>query len=176
MDDVETSNNYLEAAEQGDAQAQYQLGLLYSEAQGVAQNHAEALAWFRKAAEQGVAASQYRLGRAYARGLGVEQNNEEAVKWLRKAAEKGDADAQFMLGGMYIKGQGVIKNYGTAYMWIVFALSKSDPTSTGYAARVAVRDGLSRLMMSPQIAKAQRQAKNWEETRQALMNPGEDKT
>jgi TPR repeat protein len=136
MDDVETFQNYLEAAEQGDAQA------------------------------------QYRLGRAFARGLGVEQNYEEALKWLRKAAEKGDADAQFMLGGMYIKGQGVTKNYGTAYMWIAFALSKSDPVSTSYKARAAVRDDLSRLMMSPQIAKAQRQAKNWEDTRQALMKTG----
>ena len=140
MDDVETFRNYLEAAEQGDAQA------------------------------------QYRLGRAYARGLGVERNNEEALKWLRKAAEKGDADAQFTLGGMYIKGQGVTKNYGTAYMWIAFALSKSDPASTAYKARTAVRDDLSRLMASPQIAKAQRQAKNWEDTRQALMKPGEGKS
>ncbi|GHU34047.1 hypothetical protein AGMMS50256_27150 [Betaproteobacteria bacterium] len=174
-DKVETAKNYREAAERGDAQAQYQLGLLYSGGQGGAQNHAEAVAWFRKAAEQGAAASQYRLGRAYARGLGVERNIDEALKWLRKAAEKGDSDAQFMLGGMYIKGQGVTKNYGTAYMWIAFSLSKSDPTSPAYTARVAVRDGLSRLMASPQIAKAQRQAKNWEDTRQALMKPGEDK-
>jgi TPR repeat protein len=174
MGDVETTKDYLEAAEQGDAQAQYRLGLLYSEGRGAAQNHAEAADWFRKAAEQGLAASQYRLGRAYARGLGVKQNNEEALKWLRIAAEKGDADAQFMLSGMYIKGQGVTKNYGTAYMWIVFSLSKSDPTSPSYTARAAVRDSLSRMMSNPQVANAQRQAKNREETRQALMKPGTD--
>jgi TPR repeat protein len=131
---------------------------------------------YLEAAEQGDAQAQYRLGRAYARGLGVDQNNEEALKWLRKAAEKGDADAQFMLGGMYIKGQGVTKNYGTAYMWIAFALSKSDPTSPGYRARAAVRDDLSRMMQNPQVSKAQRQAKNWEDTRQALMKPGEGKS
>jgi TPR repeat protein len=174
-DDVETAQNYLKAAEQGDAQAQYQLGLMYS-GQGAEQNHAEAVIWFRKAAEQGLAASQYRLGRAYVRGLGVEQNYEEALKWLRIAAEKGDADAQFLLSGMYIKGQGVTKNFGTAYMWIAFSLSQTDPNSSSYTARVVVRDDLSRLMMDPQTAKAQRQAKNREDTRQALMKPDEDKS
>jgi hypothetical protein len=61
-------------------------------------------------------------------------------------------------------------------MWIAFALSKSDPTSPGYRARAAVRDDLSRMMQNPRISQAQRQAKEWEATRQALMKSGGDKS
>ena len=44
---------YRKAVEQGDASAQFNLGLCYGKGQGVAQSHSEAEKWFRKAAEQG---------------------------------------------------------------------------------------------------------------------------
>ncbi|MBM3508219.1 MAG: SEL1-like repeat protein, partial [Alphaproteobacteria bacterium] len=40
-------------AEQGDAIAQALLGFMYAEGQGVPQDHAEAVKWYRRAAEQG---------------------------------------------------------------------------------------------------------------------------
>ena len=46
---------YRKAAEQGNANAQYNLGLMYEEGLGVAKDGAEAMRWFRKAAEQGYA-------------------------------------------------------------------------------------------------------------------------
>ena len=94
-------------AEKGDAAAQYNLALMYSEGEGVTQNYKEAVKWFRKAAELGDAAAQYDLAFMYISGTGVTQNNREAVKWYRKAAEQGDAKAQFNLGLMYVKGSGV---------------------------------------------------------------------
>ena len=49
-------------AEQGDADAQANLGLMYYNGEGVPQDYAEAVRWFRLAAEQGDADAQYNLG------------------------------------------------------------------------------------------------------------------
>ena len=87
-------------AEQGNATAQFNLGVLYANAQGVPQDYQEALKWYRKAAEQGDADAQYNLGVMYDNEQGVPQDYQEALKWYRKAAEQGDADAQNNLGVM----------------------------------------------------------------------------
>ena len=49
-------------AGQGDADAQYELGIMYAEGRDVPQNDAVAFAWYRQAAEQGVAAAQFNVG------------------------------------------------------------------------------------------------------------------
>ena len=87
-------------AEQGNATAQFNLGVLYAKGQGVPQDYQEALKWYRKAADQGDADAQYNLGLMYDSGRGVPQNAEEAAKWYRKAAKQGHAGAQYNLGVM----------------------------------------------------------------------------
>ena len=57
-------------AEQGDAGAQYNLGLMYDKGQGVPQDYATAVSWYRKAAEQGDAEAQFNLGLMYAQRPG----------------------------------------------------------------------------------------------------------
>ena len=75
-------------AEQGNATAQFYLGLVYENGVvGVPEDDAEAVKWFRKAAEQGDSRAQYSLGVMYAKGEGVPKNDAEAAKWFRKAAE-----------------------------------------------------------------------------------------
>ena len=81
--------------------AQYNLGLMYDNGEGVPQDYAEAVKWYRLAAEQGHAKAQYNLGLMYDNGEGVPQDYAEAVKWYRLAAEQGDAAAQTNLGCMY---------------------------------------------------------------------------
>ena len=92
---------YRKAAEQGDADAQYYLGLCYYRGEGIKQNYEDAVKWYRKAADQGNANAQYRLGYCYEHGEGVPLDYEEAVKWYRKAAEQGYGDAQYKLGFCY---------------------------------------------------------------------------
>ena len=87
-------------AEQGDAEAQYNLGLAYANGIGVAKDLEEAVKWYRKAAEQGDVQAQYYLGNAYGLGQGIAQDEEEAVKWLLKAAAQGHQDARFILEKM----------------------------------------------------------------------------
>jgi TPR repeat protein len=104
-------------AEQGSATAQYNLGLMYDNGMGVAQDYAAAASWYLKAAEQGNAAAQHNLGLMYAQGQGVAQNFTAAVSWYRKAAEQGNGSAQSTLGVMYENGLGVPQDYAAAVNW-----------------------------------------------------------
>lgn len=80
-------------AEQGDAEAQYNLGVCYIEGYGTEQNTEKAVYWWMKAAEQGDANAQYNLALSYEYGFGVEQSYEHAVYWFQKAAEQGLEEA-----------------------------------------------------------------------------------
>jgi TPR repeat protein len=95
-------------AEQGDADAQYNLGIMYDTGLGVPENDAEAVKWFRKAAEQGYAYAQFKLGNMYVNGEGVPvpefiipwfseegapNNNTRAYVWWSVAKTQGYADA-----------------------------------------------------------------------------------
>jgi|TARA_B110000967_G_scaffold6241_1_gene6254 TPR repeat protein len=67
------------AAKQGDADAQFNLGIMYDIGEGVPENNAEAVKWYRKAADQGHAKAQFNLGLMYNNGEGVPENDAEAV-------------------------------------------------------------------------------------------------
>jgi TPR repeat protein len=115
------------AAEQGNAEAQFNLGVMYAKGEGVPQDDKEAAKWYTKAAEQGDAEAQYNLGRRmYYEGKGVTQDYKEAAKWLTKAAEQGNASAQFDLGGMYLRGEGVQQNYAEAVKWLTKAAERGN--------------------------------------------------
>ena len=70
------------AAEQGNARAEYTLGLMYYFGRGVPQNYLEAAKWYRRAAEQGDPNAQYNLGLMYHHGQGVPRDDAESMKWL----------------------------------------------------------------------------------------------
>jgi uncharacterized protein len=67
-------------AEQGDAEAQYELGKMYYNAKGVKIDHVEAIKWYLKAAEQGYVDAQYELGFCYELGFGVTKDEREALR------------------------------------------------------------------------------------------------
>lgn len=80
-------------AEQGNAEAQYNLGVLYYYGEEVEKNLSEAVKWYRKAAEQGYARAQHNLGICYYNGDGVIQNNVKALAWVCAAYANGDNGA-----------------------------------------------------------------------------------
>ena len=94
-------------AEEGDVDAQYHLGVLYDNGDGVPQDYKEAVRWYKLAAEQGVAEAQFNLGNMYYDGQGVSVDYKEAVRWYTLAAEQGDVDAQYNLDFIHRKGLGV---------------------------------------------------------------------
>ena len=77
------------AAEQGDVEAQYNLGLTYANGEGVPQDLEAALKWWKLAAEQGSADAQSDLGVMDQSGIGVPQDYKEALKWNKLAGEQG---------------------------------------------------------------------------------------
>ena len=85
--DYETAlREFRPLAEQGNAKAQYNLGLMYYDGKGFPQDYAEAVKWYRKAAEQGYAKAQYNLGLMYVGELGVPQDYVQTHMWLDLAA------------------------------------------------------------------------------------------
>ena len=111
-------DNILELANEGDACAQNNLGLMYQYGRGVEQSYEKAVEWYLKAAEQGYADAQYNLGDMYEYGTGVEQSYEKAAEWVQKAAEQGDAYAQYNLGDRYRDGRGVEESFEKAAEWV----------------------------------------------------------
>ncbi len=147
-------------AEQGHADAQTGLGVMYSNGWSVPQDYAEAVKWYQLAAEQGYAEAQHHLGIMYERGLGVPQDYVEAVRWYLAAAEQGHAPAQFSLGVMYHSDLGVPLDDVQALMWFSLAASRFPPGE--YYDRAAQGwETLAANMTPAQIAEAEKQARDW---------------
>jgi TPR repeat protein len=95
------------AADQGDADAQLQIGLMYANGVRLLNDYTKAVEYLRKAADQGKARAQGSLGFMYATGLGVPRDTVEAVKLFGKAAIQDDFAARMNLAFMYENGVGV---------------------------------------------------------------------
>jgi hypothetical protein len=93
-------------AERGSTAAQLNLGAMYEQGQGVAQDYAEAAKWYGRAANGGHASAQFNLALLYETGRGVPRDLEKAAYWFRQAAEQGDRDAAYNLGVIYATGFG----------------------------------------------------------------------
>lgn len=155
----ETLSELRRKAEQGNAYAQFNLGIMYRFGQVVPQNYAEATSWFRKAAEQGLADAQYVLGTCYEFGEGVPQNYAEAAKWYRKAAEQGEISGQYFLGFCYELGHGVPQNYKTAYIW--YSLAAAKVSGKFRKDVVDARDRVAKRLSPAALEQAQDIAREW---------------
>ena len=141
---------WLPLAEQGYAEAQYNLGVMYAKGQGVPQDDAEAVKWYRLAANQGYARAQTNLGFMYEKGRGVPKHDAEAVHWYRLAAEQGYSRAETRLGRFYGFGIAVPKDFVTAYAWYYLAASQ------GYEKAAERRDLIQKKMTHAQVADAEK--------------------
>jgi tetratricopeptide (TPR) repeat protein len=147
-------------AEQGDADAQFRLGVMYESGQGVLRSDAGAIKWYRKAAEQDDAVAQFNLGIMYAKG--GSPNYAEAALWYRCAADHGLGGAQFNLGMMYAEGQGVPQDYVQAHMWLNLAAAQLPSLGTNQRnTTVDARDRAASKMTPQQICEAQQLAFEW---------------
>jgi TPR repeat protein len=113
-------------AEEGYANAQHNLGLMFENGEGIQEDFAEAAKWYRLAAEQDDAYAQLNLGKLYDNAKGVPLNHVEAVKWYRFAALQDYAPAQRNLGYAYHAGQGVAQDYAEAMKWYRKAADQGD--------------------------------------------------
>lgn len=86
---ITQAKEYRKAAEQGYASAQYNIGVMHNNGEGVLQNKRKAAEWYRKAAHRGDSQAQNDLGIMYATGQGVVQDYREAYIWFILAAKSG---------------------------------------------------------------------------------------
>ena len=140
-----------QAAELGDAKAQYSLGGMYADGKGVAEDDAAAVKWFQKAAYQGDVMAQFSLGVMYADGEGVVEDYTEAVKWFSKAAEQGYAKAQVNLAVMY----SAAGDYVTSYKWLNIAAAQGNERAK------KGRGIIYKDMTKEQINEAQKLSREW---------------
>lgn len=142
-------------AEQGDAKAQFQLGMAYRSGDAARRDYALSYQWLEKAAKQGYAEAEYVLGYMHLAGDGVLQSFPAAFQWFERAAQKNHADAQYNLGRMYRRGYGVPVSNGKAYMWFNLAAAQ------GHERARDARDTVLPLMNAEEVRSAQRAAEEW---------------
>jgi TPR repeat protein len=114
---------FRQAADQGSAPAEYQIGEMYELARGVPEDMAQAMVWYRKAADQRYPAAEVAVGTLYANGWGVSRDESQALIWYRKAADQGYAVAQESVGIAYTNGLGVAPDFAEARAWLDRAIA-----------------------------------------------------
>jgi TPR repeat protein len=135
------------AAERGDADAQYYLGLMYSAGQGVLRDPRTAASWFQKAARQGHREAQYHMGILLFEGEGVDRDESKALGWFRQSAAQGHPGARAYAariqdsrdGALYFK-EGMkhykAEEYDAARTWFSKAKDKGHPDAQDYVERI----------------------------------------
>lgn len=153
-------NALTQAAQSGNAAAQFYLGMRYQRGQGVARNDQQAFMWFKAAADQGISPAQLNVGRMYADGMGIKKDEALARKYFEKAASKGDNRASYNLAMIEEKN----KNYMGAYQW--YELSTRDGMLDSKVINLSERKklALAANLSQEQIRTAREQADRWIQT------------
>jgi len=110
-------------AEQGDVDAQYNLGHAYATGTDIERDRSKAIKWYAAAAKAGHLEAQYALGSLFQHGWkSIPPNHREAANWFKQAAERGHVKAQWQLSLLYENGKGVKKSIVEAYRWSTIAV------------------------------------------------------
>ena len=120
----------LARAHNGDARAQFNVGMLYLKGEGVPQDYKEARFWIEKAARRGLADAQASLGALYRDGLGTSADLAQAMQWFEKAAQQGNADAQVSMARLLLNENFSRENMDKAKQWLEMASSQGTEEAT----------------------------------------------
>jgi hypothetical protein len=144
------------AAEAGNADAQFNMALMYERGIGVSKDEQESVVWYQKSAEQGNSNAQFNLAVMYENGRGTTVDYYQAHQWYRKAAVHGDGLAIGNLGMLYIRGQGVKPNKvaGLALLLVSVELDSS-PENTARQNITATRGLSADMIQAAQVLAAE---------------------
>ena len=145
---------FMQAAEMDHPDAEYKLGVLFFEGEGVEQNYSQSLTWFTKASESEHRGAQAYLAWMSSLGIGTPLDNAASLDWFLKslqpsvsaqssvkkpvivpesfewyeiAARKGDPKAQTIVALKYLKGEGVRANDRQGFLWMERAAKLKHP-------------------------------------------------
>lgn len=122
----------IKQAEQGDAEAQFKLGLAYYNGDGINRNYRKAYHWFLKSAEQGNSEAQYWVGYMLRKGKKIGTDYKKAMEWFRKSALQDNPSALLHIGGMYHNGEGCKRDVKVAFEYIKKAADLGLPKAYMY--------------------------------------------
>ena len=126
---AEDFNVVMKRANLGNAEAQFQIGRMYANGDGVKQDYKLAVLWYEKAAKRSHPAAQNNLGVLYHNGRGVKKDYKKARKWYEKSAAQGYGRAFDNLGWIYQNGQGVNVDYNKAFEYYSKGAAQGVPRS-----------------------------------------------
>lgn len=112
------------AAELGNAEALFNMGVFYMEGMGCDQDMELSAKYFHRAARRKHPEAQFAYGDLLSQGWGVEKDEKRALKWFSDAAENGHVEAMYRLGEAYENGIGTEVNLKEAAKWYDAACSK----------------------------------------------------
>ena len=144
----EAQQQWLKAAETGNAQAAFDIGLLHDIGEGVPENAEVAFQWYLRAARENLPDGQLNVGVMYDSGRGVAADKKQAAIWYARAAIQGNARAAFNLGQLCQNGEGLNRNPAVARAWYELA-ARQIPAANARAKALSnqpVGDGQSALM------------------------------
>lgn len=140
------------AAEIGSGEAEFNIGLMYMNGEGVAKDQSQALRWMKLGAKNGYPLANGQLGAMALQGeLGLTPGP-EAIAWLKQAAEDDVPAAFFNLGSIYLKGLGTEKDIVESYKWYTLAFEHR---------QTDVRDELEKAMTAAQISEGVKRVAAW---------------
>lgn len=116
-------------AYEGDRDAQFKVGVLFTNDQFQSADLEQSAYWYKQAARQGHALAQYNLGHQYLTGTGVKRNEDEAMRWWLKSAEQDHPLAQFNIGRAYYLGIGLSEDHDQSRFWFRRAAQNNEPKS-----------------------------------------------
>lgn len=126
------------AAGQGDAAAALYLGVLYDTGFGVAQNPAEALAWYERGGERGNVTAMFNAGVMHDAGRGTAADPAAALKWYELASRAGSGRADYDLGLIYEFGTEAAADRQRAIRYFRQAVAHGVPEGRAHLARMGV--------------------------------------
>ncbi len=139
---------FLAAAKEEHALAQFNVALMYEQGLGVSKDEKEALLWYEKSASQGNSAAQFNLGVLYENGRGTAVDFAKANEWYRKASVQGDGLAIGNLGMLYIRGQGVKENKVAGVALLIMSAAVDTSPENLAKNNIAATRGLTTAMVT----------------------------
>lgn len=127
---------YLTLANQNDAKACYNLGLMYQNGDGVTQNLDEAVKWYTKSASLDYKEAQYQLAAMVFRREIQSISYERAAQYYQQAAELGHVKSQLNLGMLYYRGDVIAQDFTASLKWLNLAASNNNSEAQGYLANM----------------------------------------
>ncbi|MCC8115295.1 MAG: toll/interleukin-1 receptor domain-containing protein [Bacteroidales bacterium] len=115
---------YKEAADRGDAKAQYFLGKYYQNGVVLPKDLTKAIRYLTLSANQGFTEAEFSLGYKYHKGIGVAKNLQNAILYYKRAADKGFMNAQVNLGFIYETGGEGIEDLSQAVTYYAKAAAQ----------------------------------------------------